>query len=336
MGSPFLLVKAKLMKYTGRSLLLGIALAVLPALGSAADKWPEQPIRFVVPYPPGGPTDLMARLIADPLSKKLGTTVVVENKPGAAGNIGCAFVAESKPDGYTILLAASGPMAVNPTLFKKLSYDPQKDFASIIQISKFPLVLEVNPKSGIKSAQEFLAYAKANPDKVTFGSASDGTPQHLAGALVNKEMGLKMQHIPYKGAGPALNDLMGGHIFSMFDILGSSIQFIKGDKLTALAVTTAKRSPLLPNVPTLAESGVKGFDFYAWHGIVAPAGTPDNIIKKYNVAINEIFQEPDFKKRWEDIGSEVVGGTPEKFSDLIKSESTRLGAIVKEAGVQLD
>lgn len=324
------------MRLTGRKLLLGVALALLPALSSAADNWPEQPIRFVVPYPPGGPTDLMARLIADPLSKKLNTSVVVENKPGAAGNIGCAYVAESKPDGYTILLAASGPMAVNPTLFKKLSYDPQKDFASIIQISKFPLVLEVNPKTGIKTAQEFLAYAKANPDKVTFGSASDGTPQHLAGALVNKELGLKMQHIPYKGAGPALNDLMGGHIFSMFDILGSSIQYIKSDRLTPLAVTTMTRSPLLPDVPTLDESGVKGFEFYAWHGIVAAAGTPDSIINKYNVAINEIFQDPEFKKRWEAIGSEVVGGPPERFSDLVKSESVRLGAIVKEAGVQLD
>lgn len=324
------------MKHPYRKLLLSVALVALPALGSAAGNWPEQPIRFVVPYPPGGPTDLMARLIAEPLSKKLNTSVVVENKPGAAGNIGCAYVAESKPDGYTILLAASGPMAVNPTLFKKLSYDPQKDFASIIQISKFPLVLEVNPKSGIKSAQQFLDYARANPDKVTFGSASDGTPQHLAGALVNKELGLKMQHIPYKGAGPALNDLMGGHIFSMFDILGSSIQYIKSEKLTALAVTTAARSPLLPDVPTLDESGVKGFEFYAWHGIVAPAKTPESIIKKYNVAINEIFQDPDFKKRWEAIGSEVVGGTPEKFSDLVKSESVRLGAIVKEAGVQLD
>lgn len=324
------------MRLTGRKLLLGVALALLPALSSAADNWPEQPIRFVVPYPPGGPTDLMARLIADPLSKKLNTSVVVENKPGAAGNIGCAYVAESKPDGYTILLAASGPMAVNPTLFKKLSYDPQKDFASIIQISKFPLVLEVNPKTGIKTAQEFLAYAKANPDKVTFGSASDGTPQHLAGALVNKELGLKMQHIPYKGAGPALNDLMGGHIFSMFDILGSSIQYIKSDRLTPLAVTTMTRSPLLPDVPTLDESGVKGFEFYAWHGIVAAAGTPDSIINKYNVAINEIFQDPEFKKRWEAIGSEVVGGPPERFADLVKSESVRLGAIVKEAGVQLD
>jgi tripartite-type tricarboxylate transporter receptor subunit TctC len=329
-------MKAKRMKYICRSFLLGVAFSVLPALSSAADKWPEQPIRFVVPYPPGGPTDLMARLIAEPLSKKLNTSVVVENKPGAAGNIGCAYVAQSKPDGYTILLAASGPMAVNPTLFKKLSYDPQKDFASIIQISKFPLVLEVNPKSGIKTAQEFLDFAEKNPDKVTFGSASDGTPQHLAGALVNKELGLKMQHIPYKGAGPALNDLMGGHIFSMFDILGSSIQYINSDRLTALAVTTMTRSPLLPDVPTLDESGIKGFEFYAWHGIVAAAGTPESIINKYNVAINEIFQDPEFKKRWEAIGSEVVGGPPEKFTDLVKSESIRLGAIVKEAGVQLD
>jgi tripartite-type tricarboxylate transporter receptor subunit TctC len=324
------------MRKNWKLLLSALCLSVAPLTAFAASAWPDQPIRFVVPYPPGGPTDLMARLISEPLGKKLGTTVIVENKGGAAGNIGSAQVANSKPDGYTILLAASGPMSVNPTLFASLPYDPQKDFDPIIQISKFPLVLEVNPASNVKTVDEFIAYAKANPDKTSFGSASNGTPQHLAGELFNRDVGVKMQHIPYRGAGPALNDLLGGQIFSMFDILGSSIQYIKSDRLVPLAVTTINRSPLLPDVPTLDESGLKGFDFYAWHGIVTRAGTPKEIIQKYNVTLNEIFQDPEFRERWEQLGSEVVGGTPEQFFDLVKSEAVRLGEIVEASGARID
>lgn len=313
------------------------ALCLLPIKSVLAQaNWPNQTIRLVSAYPPGGPTDVMARLIAEPLSKKLGGTVIVENRAGAAGNIGTTHVARSKPDGYTILLVTSGSMSVNPILFNKLSYDPEKDFASIIQISRIPLVLEVNPKTSLNTAQEYIEYAKANPGEVTYGSASHGTPQHLAGALFAKELGLDLQHIPYQGAGPAVTDLVGGHIFSMFDILASSIPSLTSNKLKALAVTTKSRSPLLPDVPTLDESGVKDFDFYAWHGIVAPAGTPDDIITKYNVALNEIFQDPDFQKRWTALGSEMVGGTPEQFTELVRSERIRLGAVIEESGVKLD
>ncbi len=316
--------------------LLGAVFAAIPFVAVSAEKWPSQPITFVVPYPPGGPTDIMARLLSVPLGNKLGTTVVVENKAGASGNIGSGMVARAKPDGYTILLSASGNMSVNQTLFKNLNYDPIKDLAPIIQISKFPLVLEVKADSPIKTLQEYIAFAKANPTKVSFGSAGNGSPQHLGLEIVKEKTGAPLQHIPYKGASPALNDLLGGQIFSMCDILAGSIEYIKAGKIYPIAVTTKDRSALLPNVPTMAESGLPGFDYFAWHGITAPAKTPPEIIAKYNTALNEIFADPEFRKRWEGIGSEVVAGTPEQFQALILSESVRLGKLVKDLGVQLD
>lgn len=316
-------------------LALSLTLIAL-SFNAYSSSWPSQPIKLISAYPPGGPTDVMARLLAEPLSKKLGGTVIVENKPGAAGNIGTTYVARSKPDGYNILLVTSGSMTVNPYLFKNLSYNPQKDFEPIIQISKIPLVLEINPNTKLDSPQQYIDYAKQHPGQVTYASASIGTPQHLAGALFAKELNLDMRHIPYQGAGPAVNDLAGGHVFSMFDILASSIPFLQNDRLKALAITTKDRSPLLPHVPTLHESGVENFDFYAWHGIVAPAGTPKEIINKYNTAFNEIFQDPDFQKKWSAIGSDVVGGSPNDFAQLIESERERTEAIIKDSGIELE
>lgn len=312
-----------------------IALTAL-SFNAYSSNWPSQPIKLISAYPPGGPTDVMARLLAEPLSKKLGGTVIVENKPGAAGNIGTTYVARSKPDGYNILLVTSGSMSVNPFLFKNLSYNPQKDFEPIIQISKIPLVLEVNPNTKLDNTSQYIEHAKQNPDQVTYASASIGTPQHLAGALFAKELNLDMRHIPYQGAGPAVNDLAGGHVFSMFDILASSIPFLQNNRLKALAVTTKDRSPLLPHIPTLHESGVPNFDYYAWHGIVAPAGTPKEIINKYNTAFNEIFQDPEFQKKWSAIGSDVVGGTPESFTELINSETKRAEEIIKDSAIELE
>ena len=310
-----------------------IAVLPVPALAQA---YPARPITLVCPFAPGGSADIMARLISVPLSKKLGVTVVVENKAGASGNIGSGQVARAKPDGYTILLAASGNMSVNQTLFKNLNYDPIKDFAPIIQISRFPLVLEVKAGSDIKTLQQYIDYAKANPTKVSYGSAGNGSPQHLGPELIANMSGAPLQHIPYKGASPALNDLLGGQIFSMCDIMAGSINAINAGLLQPIAVTTKNRSPVLPNVPTMDESGLKGFDYYAWHGIVVPAKTPPAIIARYNTVLNEIFSDPEFRLRWEAIGSEVVGGTPEAFNALILSEADRLGALVKKLGVQLD
>jgi len=324
------------MKLRLSALLLATCAGLGFSAAHAADDWPNQPIRFVVPFPPGGPTDLMARLISEPLSKKLGTNVVVENRAGASGNIGSASVAQAKPDGYTILLAASGNMSVNQTLFKNLQYDPIKDFASIIQISRFPLVLEVKSSTPVDSVKAYIDHAKANPNTVTFGSAGNGSPQHLGGELFKTVTGAPIQHVPYKGAGPALTDMMGGHIFSMFDILGSSMQYIARGDFRPLAVTTAQRSKQLPDVPTMQEAGIADFEYYAWHGIVTTAGTPAAVIQKYNTALNEIFSDPEFAARWENIGSDVVGGTPEQFDNLVKSEAQRLGDLVRNLGIQLD
>ena len=314
-----------------------IATLLAPLTGHTQDQYPSKTIRFVLPYPPGGPTDLMARLLQGELQTRLGVTVMVDNKGGAGGNTGSGEVAKTSPaDGYTLLLAASGPMAVNATLFKTMPFNPLTDLAPVIQISSFPLVLEVNPKLGVKTVKELIAVAKTNKPELSFASAGNGTPQHLAGEIFNAQMNINMAHIPYRGAGPALNDLLGGQVNVMFDILGSSLQYVQAGKLTPLAVTSTKRSPSLPNVPTMAEAGVPGYDVTAWHGIAVRSGTPAPIIEKLNSTFNAIFKDAKFRERWEALGTPVVGGTAAQFGDLIKSESIRLGKVVKAAGVTVD
>ena len=324
---------------TKRTLLLGAALLAFggAAAAQAGEAYPNKPIRFVVPYPPGGPTDLMARLLQPELQQRLGVTIVIENKGGAGGNVGTADVAKQSPaDGYTMLLAASGPMAVNPSLFKSLNYNPLTDLVPVIQLSSFPLVLEVHPTLGIKTVQEFLARTKGAAEPLSFASAGAGTPQHLAGEIYNKALGAQLSHIPYRGAGPALNDLLGGQVKVMFDVMGSSLQYIQTGKLIPLAVTSAQRSAALPNVPTLAESGLTGFEVTAWHGIAMRAGTPPAHVAKLNSTINAIFKDPAFRKRWEQLGTPIVVGSAEQFGQLIRTESVRLGRVVRESGASVD
>ena len=313
----------------------GLLLAQPAVQAQAA--YPNHAIRFIVPYPPGGPTDLMARLLQPELQSRLGQTVVVENKTGAGGNLGSAEVAKQAPaDGHTLLLAASGPMAVNGTLYKSMPFNALTDLAPVIQISAFPLLLEVHPSTGIKTVKEFINQARARPGEFTFASAGNGTPQHLAGEMFGKAAGVKLSHVPYRGAGPALNDLVGGQVKVMFDVLGSSLQFVKADKLTALAVTSARRSPALPGVPTLAEAGLPGMEVTGWHGIAVRAGTPLPIISQLNSTLNAIFKDPLFRKKWEDLGTPVVAGTAEQFGQLIRTESVRLGRVVRESGATAD
>jgi tripartite-type tricarboxylate transporter receptor subunit TctC len=325
-----------------RTLLTTPLIAALGSIGitapvQAQDNWPTKTIRFVVPYPPGGPTDLMARLLQGELTKRLGVAVVVDNKGGAGGNLGSAEVAKQAPaDGHTLLLAASGPMAVNPTLYRSMPFNPLTDLAPVIQISSFPLVLEVHPGLGVKSVKELIALAKQPKSTLSFASAGNGTPQHLAGELFNTQMGVEITHIPYKGAGPALNDVIGGQVGVMFDILGSSLPHIGSGKLVPLAVTSAKRAPQLPNVPTMAEAGVTGYEFGAWHGIAVRAGTPPAIIDKLNGTLNAIFKEPEFRTRWEAIGTPVVAGSAAAFGDLIRRDTARLGKVVKDSGATVD
>ncbi|MBE7941801.1 MULTISPECIES: tripartite tricarboxylate transporter substrate binding protein [Ramlibacter] len=312
-----------------------LALSAAPVL--AQDAWPKGPIRFVVPYPPGGPTDLMARLLQPELSKRLGVPVIIDNRSGAGGNVGSAEVAKQAPaDGQTLLLAASGPMAVNSSLFKSMPFNALSDLAPVVQLSAFPLVLEVNPGVNAKNLKEFIALAKAQKDPMTYASAGNGTPQHLAAELFQKAAGVKLSHIPYRGAGPALTDVVGGQVKVMFDILGSSLPHIQGGKLRPIAVTSAKRSPQLPNVPTMAEAGLPNFETTAWHGIAVRAGTPAPIIHKLNAAVLDTFKDPAFRAKWEAIGTPVVAGTPEQFGALIRTETVRLGRVVREAGVTVD
>jgi len=319
------------------ALVMGLMLGATAQQASAQDAYPSKNIRFVVPYPPGGPTDLMARMLQTELQTRLGVTVIVDNKGGAGGNTGSAEVARQSPaDGYTLLLAASGPMAVNPSLYKSMPFNPQTDLAPVIQISSFPLVLEVNPKVGVKSVKELINLLKVQKATLSFASAGNGTPQHLAGELFNTQLDTNMAHIPYRGAGPALNDLLGGQVEVMFDIMASSLGHIQSGKLTPLAVTSVKRSPALPNVPTMAEAGVPGFEFTAWHGIAVRAGTPQPVIEKLNSTLNSIFQQAEFQKKWEAIGTPVVGGTAAQFGELIRKENVRLGKLVKDSGATLD
>lgn len=318
---------------------LAAGLLFAAAIGASAQPaaYPSKPIRFVVPYPPGGPTDLMARMLAPELQKRLGATVVVDNKGGAGGNLGSAEVARQAPaDGHTLLLAASGPMAVNASLYRSMPFDPQKDLAPVVQLSAFPLVLEVHPSLGVSTVKDFIALAKAGKVPLSFASAGNGTPQHLAGELFDTLVRTDIKHIPYRGAGPALNDLLGGQVNVMFDILGSSLPYLQSGKLVPLAVTSARRSPQLPQVPTMAEAGLPGYEISAWHGVAVRAGTPQPIVDKLNATINAIFKEPEFRTRWEAIGTPVVAGSAESFGRLVRADAERLGKLVKDAGVTVD
>lgn len=318
-------------------LLLGAALFSGGALAQSA--YPNGPIRFVVPYPPGGPTDLMARLLQPELQNRLGVPVVIDNKGGAGGNVGSGEVAKRLPaDGQTLLLAASGPMAVNASLYKSMPFNPLTDLAPVVQISSFPLVLEVHPSLGVKTLKEFIALVRKTSASapLTYASAGNGTPQHLAGEIFEKDVGGKLNHVPYRGAGPALNDVLGGQVPVMFDILASSLQHLQAGKLVPIAVTSHERSPSLPDVPTAAEAGLPGYTVTAWHGLAVRAGTPDAVVGKLNATVLEIFKDPAFRRKWEALGTPVVAGSPEAFGALIRSESARLGKVVRDAGVTVD
>ncbi len=312
------------------------ALTLSIASGSAwAQAWPSKPISLVVPFPAGGTTDVLARAVGQELSKSLGQAVVIESKPGAGATLGADFVAKSKADGYTLLMGAVHH-TIASSVYKKLPYDFQKDLVPVTTVALVPNVVVVNPNVAAKTTKELLALAKANPGKLTYGSNGNGTGQHLIGAQFESMGGVELLHVPYKGSGPLTTDLLGGQITMSFDTITPVLSHIKAGKLRALAVTTAKRSPALPDVPTLDESGLKGFNLGTWFGVLAPAGTPRDVVVRLNAEIVKIVNSPDFKKKMEDIGADPIGNTPEQMAKQIKDDTERFAKLVKDAGVSID
>jgi tripartite-type tricarboxylate transporter receptor subunit TctC len=314
------------------------ALAFLFAVAWPAfsQPFPTKPARLVVPFPPGGPLDAVGRSIAQKLSETWGQGVVVENKPGAGGNTGADLVAKSPPDGYTVVMGALSTHAVNPSLYASMPYDAQKDFAPITLVAITPNVLVVNPALPVHSVKELIAYAKANPGKLSFGSGSTGSAGHLAGELFKVDAGIDMVHIPYKGAAPATQALLAGDTQLMFDNLANAMAQVKAGKLRALAVTTAQRSRLAPELPTMAEAGVPGFDISTWFGLLAPAGTPPDVIARWNADVTRIPNTPDMRERLLAQGAEAAPDSPAEFRQFIAGELVKYARIVKASGAKVD
>ncbi|HKU86421.1 MAG TPA: tripartite tricarboxylate transporter substrate binding protein [Casimicrobiaceae bacterium] len=301
-----------------------------------AQTFPTKTARLVVPFPPGGPLDATGRLIAQHLTERWGQSVVVENKPGAGGNIGADFVAKSPADGYTVVMGALSTHAVNPSLYAKMPYDAQKDFAPITLIAITPNVLVVNPDLPVHSVKELIAYAKARPGKLSFGSGSIGSAGHLAGELFKGDAGVDMVHVPYKGAAPATQALLAGDTQLMFDNLANAMAQVKAGKLRALAVTTAERSKLAPELPTMAEAGLPGFDISTWYGLFAPAGTPPAVVDKWNADVTAMLRMPDMGERLRAQGAEPAPDTPAEFARFVANEAAKYARIVKASGAKVD
>ncbi|MEH3086060.1 MAG: tripartite tricarboxylate transporter substrate binding protein [Xylophilus ampelinus] len=303
---------------------------------AASSDYPSKPITFVVPYAAGGSSDTRSRQIGNKLAIAFGQPVIVENRLGAGGNIGTDYIAKAKPDGYVIGLGNFAPLAVNKALFPKLSYDPATDLVPVVMIEKGPLVLSVGRNSPYKTVQDVVAAAKAKPDTVTFASGGLGGSHHLAGELFEERAGIKMTHVPYKGGAPAGNDLIAGNVDVMFEWIFAVMPYVGGSapKMRPLAITSPQRSPLLKDVPTFDELGIKGMEISNWFGVVAPKGTPPQIVAKLNAAINEALKDPEIVKAITSLGDEVVGGTPEQFGAFIKSESARWSQLVKSHNIK--
>ena len=311
---------------------IGAVALPLPALAQA---WPVKPITLIVTYPAGGGADTMARLIAPKLGEQLGQPVVIENKPGASGQIGAGAVAKAAPDGYTLMLDASS-FAVNPALFAKLPYDTEKAFRPVGVIALFPNVVLVNPAFAARSVNDLVTAAKVKKDAVSYASSGNGSAQHLAGAMFEAAARVDMLHVPYKGGAPALNDVIGGQVPVFFGNLASTLPHIQGGKLRPLAVTAAKRSPILPDVPTLAEAGVAGAEVYEWNAVFAPAGTPEPVVARLSAALQKTLEAPDVRARIAHLGGEIQGGGPDAAGNFIKQQLALWGKLVKARGISVE
>ena len=312
-----------------------VAAGCLFAATGYAQTYPAKPIRFLVGFPPGGTSDILARTIGQKLGEAVGQQVVIDNRPGAGGNIGAEAAAKSAPDGYTIFMSTTS-QAISASLYSKLNYDLVRDFAPITQAVNYTNLLVVHPSLPVRSVKELIALAKARPGELNYGTAGNGTPPHMTGELFNSYTGVKLQHVPYKGGAPAIADLLGGQITIMFDNVPPLLPHVQAGKMRPLAVTSLKRISVLRDVPTLDEAGLKGFDSVAWNGVLAPAGTPKEIVARLNSEILRILSLPDVRERLSSQGADPVGGTPEQFAALIRSEIQKWAKVVKDSGAKVD
>lgn len=318
------------------SLVLFAALLAGGAGGAAAQQgYPSRPIRFIVPYPPGGSTDILARVIGQNMSARWGQQVVIDNRSGAGGIVGTEIAATAPPDGHTIIMVTSSH-ATLPSLYKKMPYDTLKDFAPVTLVSSTPYILVAHPKLGVKSVKELISLLKSKPGQFNYASSSSGGMGHIAGELFKSMAAVDMVHVPYKGSGAAIPDVLGGHVPLMFDNILSVLPHVKSGRLIALAVSTARRSPVVPELPTVAESGLPGFDVGIWFGVLAPANTPAKIVTALNSEIVRILQTPDMRERLSSQGAEPIGGTPKQFAEHIKAEMVKWGKVIRDAGIRID
>jgi len=318
------------------SRLFAFAVALLLPVAGAAQSYPGKPIRLICPFPPAGAVDIASRATAHELSRILGQPVAVENKPGAGGNLGGAEAARSAADGYTLFMTTSGIQAINPALYARMPFDPNKDLAPVAALVSLNNVLVVHPSVPARTVQDVIALAKKDPGKWTYASSGNGTSIHMSGAMFTQLTGTDILHVPYKGSGPAVTDLLAGQVNMMFDNIPSSLPHIKAGKLRALATTGAKRDPALPDLPTLAEAGVRGYESGVWFGLSVPAGTPREIIVKLNAAALQAARSPEFVKRMTDLGYNLIPSTPEQMAAMLKAELVRWAPIVKSSGAKID
>ena len=310
-----------------------LALALLAPAAQAADAWPAKPIKWVVPYPPGGSTDMLARIVGQKLGERLGQPVVVENKAGAGGNVGTDYVAKQPADGYTIVMGNIGPIAINPSLYPDLPYNPLKDLAPVTMLMAVPNLLVVNPALPVHSVRDLIDYGKRQPAPLGYATPGAGTSLHLAGELFATTSGVKMTHIPYKGSAPGLNDTMAGHVPVMFDNMPSALPLVKAGKLRALAITSAQRSAQLPDVPTMAEAGLRGYEIAGWFGVLVPAATPKAIVARLDTELEAVLKMPDVRKKLDEMGGIVSGAGPQAFGRYIEAESRKWSTLVRSANI---
>jgi tripartite-type tricarboxylate transporter receptor subunit TctC len=321
------------MKFSIR-LAVGFFLALMTSM-LWAQSWPTKPVRMIIAFPPGGPTDLVSRVLAQKLSEQLGQQVIVDNKPGAGGNIAAELAARAAPDGYTIFYNTSA-IVIGPALYGKVNYDTLKDFAPVLLTASVPMVLVVNPQLPARSVKEFVDLAKTRSGALNYSSSGTGTITHLASAMMSTQTGIQTQHIPYKGSAPGLVDLASGQTQFMIDTINTVLPYVRDNRLRGLAVTSAKRSPLLPDLPTLAEAGISGFEAAAWQGIVVPTGTPNEIVQKLNAEVNKALMHPDIRSRLATQGADILGGTPAEYAAYLRSEMPRWAKAVKDSGAKAE